>query len=129
MYTNLQLNICENAGDENLLFILTLLNSIIDNMNYLSAPQLNTAAASIIYKGKNKPIYHHKLYRQVRVTPLIGRCLDEFMRPNLIEITKPIQNSSQYGFTEGVTYMMGASRDMKQKSFVPTIRKHFLVAL
>ena len=114
-----------NAGDENLLLILTLLNSIIDNMNYLSAPQLNTAAASIVYKGKNKPIYHHKSYRQVRVTPLIGRCLDEFMRPNLIEITKPIQNSSQYGFTGGVTYMMGALQRHEAEKFCVDNKKTF----
>ena len=94
------------AGDETLSLILTLLNSIIDNINYLSSSQLNTSVASIVYKAKNKSIYQHKSYRQVRVSPLIGRCLDEFLRPNLVKITKPIQNSSQYGFTENVTYMM-----------------------
>ena len=96
------------AGDKSLVQILSLLNAIIDNINYLSSTQLNTAIASIVYKGKGKSIYHHKSYRQVRVSPLIGRCLDEFIRPNLVKITKPIQNSSQYGFTEKVTYIMGA---------------------
>ena len=96
------------AGDETLSVILSLLNSIIDNINYLSSPQLNTSVASIVYKGKGKPVHHHKSYRQVRVTPLIGRCLHEYIRPNIIKITKPIQNSSQYGFTEKVTYLVGA---------------------
>ena len=96
------------AGDETLSLVLLLLNLIIENINYLSSTQLNTSIASIVYKNKNKPIYSHKSYRQVRVTPLLGRCVDEFIRPNLIEITKPLQNSSQYGFTENVTYLMGA---------------------
>ena len=60
-----------NAGDDNLALILRLLNQIIDNLNYLSAPQLNKAVATMVHKGKGKPVYHHKSYRQVRVTPLV----------------------------------------------------------
>ena len=104
MFTSLRLN----AGDEALSLILYLLNSIIENINLLSSSQLNTALASIVFKGKGKSVYKHKSYRQVWVTPLIGRCLDEFIRPNLVTLTNPIQNSSQYGFTEEITYMIGA---------------------
>ena len=86
-----------HAGDQILEFLLKILNSIIENLNHLSQSQLNTAIASVIYKGKEKPKHEHKSYRQVRVKSLIGRCLDEFIRPNLITLTKPIQNSSQYG--------------------------------
>jgi hypothetical protein len=39
------------AGDETLSLVLLLLNSIIDNINCLSSTQLNTAVASIVYKG------------------------------------------------------------------------------
>ena len=75
-----------HAGDQTLSLVLFLLNSIIDNINQMSSAQLNTAVASIVYKaGKNKSVYEHKSYRQVRVSPLIGRCLDEFLRPNLIK--------------------------------------------
>ena len=52
------------AGDETLVIILSLLKSIIDNIDYLLSTQLNTAAASIVHKGKNKSIYNHKSYRQ-----------------------------------------------------------------
>ena len=96
------------CGDETLSLILQLLNSIIDNLNYLSSPQLNTSVTSIVHKGKDKPIYHHKSYRQVRVTPLIGRLLDEFMRPSSVQKTRPYQSINQYGFSEGITYLMGA---------------------
>ena len=113
------------AGDETLSLILFLLNSIIDNINYLSSTQLNTAVASIIHKGKNKPVHQHKSYRQVRVTPLIGRCLDEYIRPNLIKITKPIQNSSQYGFTQDITYMMGALQRHEVEKFCIDTKKTF----
>ena len=95
------------AGDETLSLILILLNSIIDNITYLSSTQLSTAAASILHKGKGRSLSHHKSFRQVRVTPLLGRCIDEFIRPNLVKITKNLQNNSQYGFTENITYMMG----------------------
>ena len=63
----------------------------------------NTNVASVVYKGKYKPIYHHKSHRLVRVTPLIGRHIDEYMRPALVNIVQPVQNSNQYGFTETVS--------------------------
>ena len=96
------------AGDQTLILIAKLLNSIIDHLNYLSSPQLNTAVATIVYKGKGKPVYHHKSYRQVRVTPLLGRLLDEFLRPVKIKSTRHQQNKNQYGFSENISYMMGA---------------------
>ena len=73
------------AGDDSLLFILNLLNTIIKNINILSCAQLNTSVASVVYKGKNKPIYQHKSHRLVRVTPLFGRLIDENMRPALLK--------------------------------------------
>ena len=106
-----------NAGELSLSLVLCLLNRIIDNLNYLASHQLNTAVASIVHKGKGKSVYNHKSFRQVRVSPLIGRCLDEFIRPNLVKITKHLQNSSQYGFTEGVTYLMGALQRHETEKF------------
>ena len=73
------------CGDESLCYILRMLNLIIDHLNYLSSPQLNTSLTTVVYKDKNKPVYHHKSQRQVRVTPLIGRLLDEFTRPTSVQ--------------------------------------------
>ena len=96
------------AGDENLSLLLILLNKIIGNLNNLSSKQLNTAVATVVYKGKGKPVSHHKSYRQVRVSPLIGRLLDEFLRPTKVKMTRWQQNFNQYGFTENISYLMGA---------------------
>ena len=97
-----------NAGDPTLLILLDLLNLIIDNLNYLSSPQLNTSVASIVHKGKDRPVTHHKSYRQVRVSALIGRLIDEYIRPIFVKAYRPVQNINQYGFTEGISYLMGA---------------------
>ena len=114
------------AGDNTLILILRLLNLIIDNISYLSEQQLNTAVASVVYKQKNKKVTHHKSFRLVRVTPILGRLIDEHIRPTFVKTTKPIQNQNQYGFTENVTYLMGAlqrhecekhSLDMKKTFF------------
>ena len=113
------------AGDQTLRLILVLINLIIENINCLSSTQLNTSVASIVFKAKNKSIYHHKSYRQVRVTPLLGRIVDEFIRPNLVKIAKPLQNSSQYGFTENVTYMMGALQRHEVEKFCVDNKKTF----
>ena len=102
-----------NAGDNTLIIILRLLNIIIDNVNFLSSPQLNTSVASVIHKGKGKPMFHHKSHRLVRVTPLFGRLIDEYMRPALVNIVRPIQNTNQYGFTEVVYISWGHYNAMK----------------
>ena len=47
------------CGEDTHLVILIILNKLIDNINFLSSPQLNTALASVVYKGKNKSIYDH----------------------------------------------------------------------
>ena len=87
-----------HAGDASLLLLLDLLNLIIDNLNYLSSPQLNTSVASIVHKGKGRPITHHKSYRQVRVSVLIGCLIDEHIRPIFVKAARPHQNMKQYGY-------------------------------
>ena len=108
-------------GDENLKFILRLLNLIIDNLNAISAPQLNTAIATVVHKGKSKPVYNHKSYRQVRVSPLIGRLLDEYLRSVKVAMTKPLQNLNQYGFTENMNFLLGALQRHEAENIVLTI--------
>ena len=48
------------CGEKSLNLILQLINSIIDHLNYLSSPQLNTAVATIVHKGMGKSVYQHK---------------------------------------------------------------------
>ena len=106
-----------NCGEKSLSVILQLLNSIIDHLNYLSSPQLNTAVATIVFKGKGKSAYKHKSYRQVRVTPLIGRLLDEYLRPVKVGLTRGEQSNNQYGFTEKISYLMGALQRHEVEKF------------
>ena len=113
------------CGDESLCLILQLLNLIIDNLNYLSSPQLNTSLTTVVYKGKNKPIYHHKSYRQVRVTPLVGRLLDEYLLPVSVQNMLPFQNMNQYGFSEGISYMMGALQRHETEKFCVDMKATF----
>ena len=115
-----------SAGDETLIIILELLNCIIDNINVVSSPQLNTSVASVVYKGKDKPVSHHKSYRLVRVTPLFGRLIDEYMRPDLIEIVRPVQNCNQYGFTEKVSYLMGALQRHEVEKYCMDMKRTLL---
>ena len=113
------------AGDKTLTQLLRLLNLIIDNISCLSEPQLNTAVASVIYKMKDKKVTHHKSFRLVRVSPMIGRLVDEHIRPVLVATTKPKQNPSQYGFTEHVTYLMGALQRHECEKYCLDMKKTF----
>ena len=113
------------AGDDTLLIILELLNMILDNINVVSSSHLNTSVASVVYKGKDKSAFHHKSYRLVRVTPLFGRLIDEYMRPDLVQIVRPIQNTNQYGFTETVSYLMGALQRHEVEKYCIDMKKTF----
>ena len=74
----------------------------------MSCPELKTALGTIIYKGRGKPVNHHKSYRTVRVTPLLARIIDEYLRPATVVISRPMQDKNQYGFTEDMSYLLGA---------------------
>ena len=108
------------AGDECMNMLLDIINQIINDIHCLSSPQLNTALASVIYKMKNKSIYHHKLWCLVRVLPIFVRIFDEYLRPVFCSITKPIQNPNQYGFTSGISYFMAALQRHETEFFLLT---------
>ena len=114
------------AGDNTLSLLCTFINQIMDNLRQLSAPEFKLAIASIIYKGKKKPRNLHKSYRLVRVSPLLARILDEHIRPEAVKITKPLQSINQYGFSENITYLMGAlQRHEAQKYCIDTKKTFF----
>ena len=115
-----------NCGDKSLDIAKSLINKIIDNINFLSSPQLNTSVATVIHKGKGKSLFHHKSYIMVRVTPLFSRIIDEYMRPELIKIIRPIQNINQYGFTDHISYLLGALQRHEVDKFCIDMKKTFL---
>ena len=118
------------CGDKTLTFLCSMLNKIIENIQCLSSPQLNISIASIVHKGKNKSKYDHRSYRLVRVTSLIGRIIDEYMRPNLIEINRKNQNINQYGFTTGMSYLLAALQRHESEMFcLDNHRTFFTVSL
>ena len=117
-----------HAGEDSMSLLCIFINRIIDNLRYLSAPEFKIAIASIIFKGKNKPKNSHKSYRLVRVSPLLGRIIDEHIRPLAVAITKPLQSINQYGFQRRSPISWGHFSAMKYKNTALIIRKHFLVA-
>ena len=61
----------------------------------------------------------------MRVTPLFGRLIDEYMRPALVKIVRPMQNCNQYGFTETVSYLMGAVQRHEVEKHCIDMKKTF----
>ena len=70
-------------------------------------------------------MFNHKSHRLVRVTPLFGRLIDEHMRPALVEIVQPMQNSNQYGFTENISYLLGALQRHEVEKYCVDMKKTF----
>ena len=83
------------AGEDALEQVRLTVNDLLKNMNAVASPEIKVGSASFVYKGKNKPINHHKSYRRVTVGPFIGRIADEYLREQTIPIYTPLQNNNQ----------------------------------
>ena len=96
------------AGHEAKLIILQLLNDIIENIYYLTCPQVKKGLSTAVYKGKKKPVSESSSYRRITVTPQIGGILDRYIDPMAEEIFLRVQSPDQLGFTKQISYLMGA---------------------
>ena len=88
--------------------ILRLINDIINNIYYLSCPQIKAGLGIAAYKGKKKPVAESSSYRRITVTPQVGSILDRYIEPLAENVFRPFQSPDQYGFTKNITYLMGA---------------------
>ena len=88
--------------------ILNLVNKIIENIYFLTCQQIKVGLATNIHKGKNKPVDQAKSYRRVTVTPHIGVILDRYLDPPTEQLFRPSQSPDQYGFSKGMSYLLGA---------------------
>ena len=98
----------KHAGGGARLVIMNLINEIIENIYYLSCPQIKAGLGTAVYKGKKKPVSQSSSYRRITVTPQIGSILDRYIDPIAEGIFRPVQSPDQYGFTKDISYLMGA---------------------
>ena len=96
------------AGEEAKLHVLKLLNDIINNIYYLTCPQVKKGLSSVIFKGKKKSRAMASSYRRITVTPQIGSILDRYIDPVAEGIFREVQSKEQFGFTKDMSYLMGA---------------------
>ena len=88
--------------------ILRLINSILSDIYYLSCPQVKAGLGTAVFKGKKKSPFLSSSYRRITVTPQVGSIIDRYLDPIAEEIFRPVQSSEQYGFTQGVSYLVAA---------------------
>ena len=96
------------CGEGAQLVLLNLMNDIIDNIYYLTCPQIKEGLGTAVYKGKRKPETEANSYRRITVSPLIGSILDRFIDPLAENVFRPFQSPDQYGFTSNISYVMAA---------------------
>ena len=69
-----------HAGESGLQHFNFLLNSIIQDVNLASLPELNTAYGLIFYKGHSKQKSSHRSYRTISTCPFLSKCIDLYLR-------------------------------------------------
>ena len=97
-----------NCGNEAKLQILTLIYRFLENLYFLSCPQIKLGLGSAVHKGKRKPLSRSSSYRRVTVTPIIGALIDYYLDPKAEALFRPSQSPEQLGFTAGVSYLLAA---------------------
>ena len=55
---------------------------------------------------------------------MIGRVIDENIRLTFVATTQPKQNPSQYGFTQNVTYLIGALQRYESEKHCLDMKKN-----
>ena len=96
------------AGTKAKQIILELMNDIINNIYYLTCPQVKKGLSTPAYKGKRKPANISSSYRRITVTPQLGSLLDRYIDPMAEHIFRRVQSSHQLGFTSSLSYLVAA---------------------
>ena len=97
-----------HCGDVTKLHILDLINRILEDIYYLSCPQIKLGIGTAIHKSKNKPASRSNSYRRITVTPIIGAIIDYYLDPKAEALFRPSQSPDQLGFTAGISYLLAA---------------------
>ena len=95
-----------HCGDQAKLHILTFINNILQNIHYLSCPQIKLGLGTAVHKGKKKSLSRSSSYRRITVTPIIGAIIDYYLDPIAESIFRPHQSPDQLGFTQGISYLL-----------------------
>ena len=97
-----------NCGKQAKLQVVNLINRIIQDIYYLSCPQIKIGMGTPLYKAKKKPVTKSNSYRRITVSPIIGAIFDYYVDPIAESTFAPKQSPDQLGFTAGVSYLLAA---------------------
>ena len=97
-----------NCGPVAKQHILSFINRILNDIFYLTCPQLKLGLGTALHKGKNKPVSKSNSYRRITVTPIIGAIIDYYVDPEAESTFRSVQSPDQLGFTAGISYLLAA---------------------
>ena len=85
-----------NGGEEAIKHFTFLLNTVIENINNASLPEINTAYANILHKGHGKDKSKDNSHRTISTCPLIAKSLDLYVREDCIDAWDSHQAETQF---------------------------------
>ena len=88
--------------------LLNLINRILEEIYFLSCPQIKLGLGINIHKGRKKPTTKSSSYRRITVTPIIGAIIDYYIEPESETIFRQVQSPDQMGFTAGLSYLLAS---------------------
>ena len=98
-------NITRNSKSIQKKFCEIINGMISDPANYCSS-LCSTSVASFLYKGKGKNRQDPTSYRKISIGSLFNKVVDKIFSHETQEVAKENQPPTQYGFTEGVNFLL-----------------------
>ena len=88
--------------------LLSLINGILDDIYYLTCPQVKLGLGTALHKGKGKSLNMSNSYRRITVSPIFGAIIDHYIDPVAETLFRQVQSRDQLGFTSGISYLLAA---------------------
>ena len=93
-------------SDEGKEIIYPMISEMLQDPRHYSSTMNNMSVASYLYKGKKKPRDAVSSYRKILIGTTMSKAADALMAPITQSIAKKSQQGTQFGFTEGLNYLL-----------------------
>ena len=88
--------------------LMELLNTIIVDLDWASHPLINLGIATMLYKGKGKPLDDPTSFRRIQISCLYMKLLQRLTVYHSGKITEKHALPTQYGFRKNVSFLQNS---------------------
>ena len=126
---NVQLENYLYASEETTMFMVDLINEILRDPSLFAHTAISKSLASMLYKGKQKPLDAIGSYRRIQICSFSQKLLQKVIAGPAAKMTEHSMVPTQWGFSKGISFLTATFvRETLSKMALETNKNIFLVA-